>query len=260
MTRLLGCVASAAVIMVCGVVMSVKAGEIVGDPTIEVDADGHLHISSGGSSSDSRIYLNGVDVLGELAELRAEYGQDSAASTPSATTPPASTTPFSPTDPPVVYDQSVGCNFIDVPTNVTHIKGSVDLNTCTSLQASDLQVFQRLVRIDEDLRIAQNGALAHLDAFGRLTTVGGSLYIQANKALMDIDGLGMLKAIGGDLFIFVGWDVRPGSGNSRLASLGGLHQLSTLNGYLSIYENKALTTIDGLSNVTHIGGNLHINV
>ncbi len=46
--------------------------------------------------------------------------------------------------------------------------------------------------------------------------------------------------------------------NDALTSLDGLSGLTTVGGYLDIRSNDALTSLDGLSGITSVGGDLYI--
>src|SRR5690606_1131249 len=48
------------------------------------------------------------------------------------------------------------------------------------------------------------------------------------------------------------------SSNSQLTNLDGLSNLTQIGGYLYIVNNSQLTNLDGLSNLTQIGGYLYI--
>src|SRR5690606_11901415 len=47
--------------------------------------------------------------------------------------------------------------------------------------------------------------------------------------------------------------------NSNLTNLDGLSNLTSVGGYLDIYSNSNLTNLDGLSNLTSVGGYLYIS-
>jgi len=104
-----------------------------------------------------------------------------------------------------------------------------------------------------NLHIENNAGLTSLTGLGNIASVGGDLRISLNPGLTNLSGLGGITSIGGSLNI-------DGAG---LTSLNGLSpMLTSIPGSLSIgfssFGSTALTTLNGLGNITSIGGALSI--
>ena len=124
----------------------VRAGD---ESIITTDAQGNLVINASSTGGDARVWINGVDVLQELAELR-EILLDHK-TTPTTSTP---STTAAPTNAPVTYTGDIGCGLENVPSDVTHILGNVSLISCPLLTANDLlQAFGKLVQVSGDLTV-----------------------------------------------------------------------------------------------------------
>src|ERR1044071_4662852 len=104
-----------------------------------------------------------------------------------------------------------------------------------------------------------NGSLTlvsqeQVDAFN-YTSVTGSLIIQEVSAgnITNLNGLSELTSIEGDLTIGFGLN-----GNTALANLDGLSNLTSVGWTVSISRNSALQNIAGLSKLISIGQSLSI--
>lgn len=116
--------------------------------------------------------------------------------------------------------------------------------------------------------IESNNDLTSLDGLENLDSLGGCLYINDNGGLISLGGLEKLDTIMGCLSI---------TGNSSLNSLTGMEQLKTIGGanlqnppfppppgscnswFLEISDNSALTSLNGLNNLSAIRACLIIN-
>jgi len=85
---------------------------------------------------------------------------------------------------------------------------------------------------------------ADLQSLKDFKNITGNLYIQSTK-LKSLAGLENLTSIGGYLGI---------DGNASLISLNGLNNLASVGGYLSVYNNCILENLSGLDNIISIGG------
>ncbi|EDQ84081.1 uncharacterized protein MONBRDRAFT_30615 [Monosiga brevicollis MX1] len=233
----------------------IYAALVKDEPIIGIDVNGNLFINTS-STGNGRLLLNGVDVIQELTESRQMCaGTISKTTTLPPTTTTATTTAITtaaPTDLPVTYSGTIGCELENVPSNVAYVMGNVRLTSCPLLTANDLlQVFRKLVQVSGDLKfdLQKNDALTNVNGLATLTSVGGYLYINSNDALANVDGLGSVASVGGHLHI---------SGNAVLTNVDGLGNITSVGGYLYINNNDGLTNVDGLGSITSVDGYLKI--
>jgi hypothetical protein len=101
------------------------------------------------------------------------------------------------------------------------------------------------------LSINTNPLLSNIDALSSVTSVAGSLFIGSNASLTSVDGLSGIASFTGDLEIV---------DNPMLTNLNGLSGLKTvhLEGRLVIVRNDALINLNGLSGIISIG-NYYLN-
>jgi hypothetical protein len=97
-----------------------------------------------------------------------------------------------------------------------------------------------------DYYIADNTDLQVLKDF---TMITGSLIIEDTK-LKSLAGLENITSVGGDLDIY---------NNDALTSLAALENITSVGGRLMISTNNALTSLKGLESITSIGGGLGID-
>jgi len=125
----------------------------------------------------------------------------------------------------------------------------------------DLSGLQNL-RVAQELDIAFNDNLSSLSGLESLESVGGRFYIGNNPVLSSIDALESLETVGGafhivsspnlyeiariDNFHSVG-ELLIG-GNPNLAFLSGMSSLVDVEENIKIWNNTALTSLEGLSN------------
>jgi hypothetical protein len=121
----------------------------------------------------------------------------------------------------------------------------------------------------------------HLEGLHNLDTVNGHLIVYAGYGNVNLSGLDNLKHISGNLMIEWTSDLSSLNGLEQLHSIGGslvlgnndisdisaLNNLDTVGGYLSIYGNHSLTSLEALSNVNsslltglNIFGNSNLSV
>lgn len=80
------------------------------------------------------------------------------------------------------------------------------------------------------------------------SVIEGNVGIHGND-ITNLDSLNVLTSIGGYLNLY---------DNPVLYSLSGLDNLTSIGGYLRIFYNDALTSLTGLESLTSIGGNLDL--
>jgi hypothetical protein len=88
----------------------------------------------------------------------------------------------------------------------------------------------------------QGAAVTSLEGLECLTLIGNQLYVGETALLRDLRGLDNLERIQGEAEI---------GANNDLESLHGLGALTRI-GYLSIYENLSLATIDDMTALTTV--------
>ncbi len=83
------------------------------------------------------------------------------------------------------------------------------------------------------------------------TSITGPLYIGATDGsdITDLTPLSSLTSVGGLQVV----------NNPSLTSLDGLNNITSVGGLLEIYYNHALTNLNGLSSITSLGGNLVVD-
>ena len=117
-------------------------------------------------------------------------------------------------------------------------------------QLVSLSSLQNLVEIGGNLSILACWDLVTLDGLESLTRIGGSLEITANGLLLEIAALSGLTEIGSDLQLGAGLR----AGNPSLVSIEGLTNLTRIGGELILYYNEALASLEPLGNLTSING------
>ncbi len=155
-----------------------------------------------------------------------------------------------------------------------------DNDSLTSLKGLNI------TKVNGGLTISGNDALTNLDGLDNITSIGGRLTILKNRALTTLSGISNeLTSVGG-LRIFdnnnltslenlinittVEGNLEIGgrfyynnngyiAGNDSLINLQGLENLTSLGGSLHIGDNDALTSLQALENITSIGGGLYID-
>ncbi len=140
------------------------------------------------------------------------------------------------------FRQAYGCSVIEgtleIRGTVTNLDSLIDITRVGSLAISqttlpNLDGLQGLTKVDRFLSIVQNPQLVTLEGLENLTETG-DLYLDGNVSLTDINGLsGLTKTI-------------------------AFEQNGYEYGNISLYGNNALSSLEGLNNLQHIDGGLHI--
>ena len=145
--------------------------------------------------------------------------------------------------------------------DVTNLNGlsalqEIDYFIVKNSSVIDLSGLENLVSVTGNFTIEFNDNLTSLSGLENLEELG-SLRINSNENLTTISQLSNLEAINESLSI---------SGNPALVNLSGLENCSldgvsngTGNVYLSIVNNDALTSLEGIPNPLEIDGNLNIS-
>ncbi|MBI9104977.1 MAG: hypothetical protein JEY99_21355 [Spirochaetales bacterium] len=124
---------------------------------------------------------------------------------------------------------------------------SIESTSLTSLSG-----LENIFEIQGGLDIEDNINLTSLTALSQLSSLGGGLTLSGNTLLSDITALSGITSIqGGDLYI---------NNCDALASLDGLHNVSSISGTLMILDmnNAGFTDLSGLENLSSIGGDLQL--
>ena len=140
----------------------------------------------------------------------------------------------------------------------TEVTGTLHLE---GFDITNLDSLSVLTSVGETLWITNNPVLTDLDGLSSLTSVGG-LAIDDNPMLMNLDGLNGLTSVEREVPVVGGVGTIGGPvrirGNAALTSLNGLSNLSRVGG-LGVVDNAALTSLDGLSSsLTALEANLSI--
>lgn len=135
--------------------------------------------------------------------------------------------------------------------NLENINGGLDIALSPNLE--NLTGFDLLTTIGNGMKIRVTG-IKDFTGFEKLeiiqgSLVGNSVSITDNPNLISLSGLGALDSIQRSLFI---------TGNQELESIEALSNLKFIGGQLSI-ENSNLTEISALKNVAPINSTIRIN-
>jgi hypothetical protein len=114
-----------------------------------------------------------------------------------------------------------------------------------------------IVSIGESLYLWNNDSLTNFDGLRNLSFLGGGLCFSNDDRLQDVSGLSGITHVRGDLHVLLDHELR---------SLHGLHNIHTVDGtvFLGKWDDPAagtiaLETLDGLSGLRTVGGNLDIS-
>lgn len=162
----------------------------------------------------------------------------------------------------------VGVTDLNGLVNITMIKGYLYIDSLHKL--TNLNGLSNVTSIDGDLKLYHNYALQNIDGLGNLTTVPGELIISVHPALENIEGLSNMTSIGNLVLSSLGSIMNINAlsnitslhnleiSTTKLTSLEGLHNLTSVEWMLSINGNSNLTSLDGLRNLSFVGEELYI--
>ena len=178
---------------------------------------------------------------------------------------------------------------LDGLSNLSSVVSSLEVNNNASLTSVD--GLSNLTSVGWSLKINDNGLLTSIDGFDNLTSMPGDLEVNNNAALttlslsnitsmntLDVQHNSALTTVSlnnvtSANWMFVAYNETLTSlsmsnlnsmygvtldGNPALTTLDGLSNLTSVTLHLYIHNNASLTTLDGLSNLTNVGGNLTI--
>lgn len=118
---------------------------------------------------------------------------------------------------------------------------------------SDLADLACLTLVEGDLTIRSNDSLTTLSGLDSLTEVEGNIFIDYSEALSTLSGLDSLEKVGEALFI--GGYIY---GATSIVSLEGLGSVTDV-GYLYVWSNDSLQTLDGLDSLAHVEERIDIS-
>ncbi len=123
-----------------------------------------------------------------------------------------------------------------------------DLIVELNYQLENLEGLNNLHSIGGKFKLKNNFDLVSLQGLEGLISVGENLEIEGNFELIDIDGLIILNSIGADLII----------ASEAITTLEGLSNLTNVGMDIAIIGVKEMTNMEGLGGITSIEGNLRI--
>lgn len=129
----------------------------------------------------------------------------------------------------------------------THIPGNVSFGGYYSQGITNLDSLIQIDSIGGDLSIEKT-FLTSLNGLDSLSSIGGHLYIYANDSLTSLNGLEHLTFLGGELQFY------------ELENLSQISALSGLTYIDELYFDRVyrLINLDGLQNVSAIGGSIYL--
>ena len=133
--------------------------------------------------------------------------------------------------------------------------------------AKNLDGFEALDEIWDDLYIDENDSLLNLEGLDHLRLVKGTLWITDNPSIISLSGLSSLREVGSlqvkdnlSLQSFSGLENLTSikrnlniSRNDQLVDITGLSQITTFEGDLTVFLNKMLPSIRGLDHLNSTG-------
>jgi hypothetical protein len=125
--------------------------------------------------------------------------------------------------------------------------GTIELNQGGNPLLTSLNGLNALTNISNELEIYDNNVLTSLTGLEKLTYIGGGLKIANNEMLSNIASLKKLTKIGydGGFFYADGISIH----NTALTSLEGLDNVTAMRGGINISQNPVLTSITGFENI-----------
>lgn len=157
------------------------------------------------------------------------------------------------------YTRITGELFIDGPVNdLTPLLGLAVIESGFTVVNTQLLNFKGLDSLEytgyifaNNFRVENNPSLVNFSGLSKLKITRGYFYVLKNNSLISLDGLESFESASmGDL------DIRD---CGKLKNIDGLKNLTFIGGDLNIINNQSLTNIKGLSNVGFIGYRLVIS-
>jgi gliding motility-associated-like protein len=153
------------------------------------------------------------------------------------------------------------CTTIEGNLFITSSAGPVtDLSGLTALETikgdlfidcsvTNLNGFNSLLVVEEDLIIRGNGSLTEIRGFANLQNVAGEIRILENNSLLEVDAFDSLQEVGTNIWVGI---------NSLMTTLNGFQSLETVGGRLDVSENDRLTSLSDFPALTSTGNDLRI--
>lgn len=139
----------------------------------------------------------------------------------------------------LIINNNLLLNDLSGLSGITHVGGEINIEGNSSLP--NLSGMENLSSLGSSLRIVSNAGLRNISALTKITFINGFLSIGANPGLTSLSGLENLKTINGPVSISL---------NNRLKDLDALSGLTSINGYLFMIGNQSLVSLTGLMNLT----------
>lgn len=163
------------------------------------------------------------------------------------------------TDSLIVENQNDANNFATAHPGAT-ANGDLIIGSLQSYVSglSNLNGLNQLTKVTGSLIISHTADLSTLNGLHNITSIGKDLILSNNLKIVDLQALSSLIYVGGSIII---------SNNAKLTNVNGLG-LSTVGNFfgplgpsddLIIKNNPSLVHVDGLSNLTKVGGDLNVS-
>ena len=110
---------------------------------------------------------------------------------------------------------------------------------------TNLEGLSSLVSIGKHFRVTNCFDLTSLDGMENLETVGDELYVTGNPDIINIDALTGIREVPGRMLHV--------SSNGSLENIEGLRNLTRVGGSIRIWNNPYLESLEGFENLTSIG-------
>lgn len=237
------------------VVATATATTQSGLPFVGLDNANNLHINS---TAPGRVFIDGVDVLDELARLRGLVTRLESLNIPSSSPPTtavptrsvmttAATTTLAPTTSPTISPSltPLVCGSVRVYSDTELLQQLPTLRRCGSFtgtvdvrNVADVavlsQAFRAVSHIGGDLYVYETSALTTLGtAFGRMLTIDGHIVIRDNAVLTTL-----------------------GTGFSSMHTGGGFIEIFQ-NGQLAATRTPLFGALESLTHTAHVGDQRH---
>lgn len=135
------------------------------------------------------------------------------------------------------------------------IGGGIELNSLPQLVS--LSPLSNVTSVRGILYVIGTG-VASLDGLSNIASIATDLDLSFNNNLTDMSQLSKLTNIPGSVTLssLQEEEAKP---SSQLTSLNGLHNITSIGGNLRLFNQENLTSFEGLNSLTQVGGFLEIN-
>lgn len=132
--------------------------------------------------------------------------------------------------------------------SLSKVEGDFVIGNNTLLE--DFSGLNNLIEVSGDFLLNNNPSLLNFKGLESLEIIGGHFDINFNSVLQDFTGLNSLSSIGslinGGNFNILG--------NTSLINFNGLDSFTVADGVISIWQNENMKSLDGLNQLTDVGG------